>query len=319
MTIAVARRAGAGAAFARYLPRLAGALIVIWGAATLAFLVLHLVPGDPVDIMLGVQSTVSEQVRESIRTELGLNQPILQQYLTYLGHVVTLDFGRSYRLQQPVISVIGAQLLPTVQLAGLSIVFALVIALAIAVAARTRVARAIATFVELIAISSPTFWTGLLLLTVFSFQLRWFPVSGGQGFPALVLPALTLALPIAGILSQVIRHGLDGANAQPFVDSARARGLTFAELLGRHTLRHASLPTVTLAAYIVGSLLGGAVIIEQLFGRPGIGRVALDAINNRDLPVVMALVIFAAVVFVVINLIVDALYPLIDPRLRRAR
>ncbi|MCU1412296.1 MAG: transporter permease [Rhodoglobus sp.] len=319
MSTAVAGTSRAGAALTLYLPRLVGALIVIWGAATLAFLVLHLVPGDPVDIMLGVQSTVSEQVRESIRDELGLNQPILQQYLAYLGHVVTLDFGRSYRLQQPVTAVIGAQLLPTVQLAALSIVFALVIALAIALAARTRVARAIATLIELIAISSPTFWTGLLLLTVFSFQLRWFPVSGGQGLPALVLPALTLALPIAGILSQVIRHGLDGANAQPFVDSARARGLTFAEQLGRHTLRHASPPAVTLAAYIVGSLLGGAVIIEQLFGRPGIGRVALDAINNRDLPVVMALVIFAAVVFVVINLIVDLLYPLIDPRLRRTR
>jgi peptide/nickel transport system permease protein len=319
VSTAVAGTSRAGAALTLYLPRLVGALIVIWGAATLAFLVLHLVPGDPVDIMLGVQSTVSEQVRESIRDELGLNQPILQQYLAYLGHVVTLDFGRSYRLQQPVTAVIGAQLLPTVQLAALSIVFALVIALAIALAARTRVARAIATLIELIAISSPTFWTGLLLLTVFSFQLRWFPVSGGQGLPALVLPALTLALPIAGILSQVIRHGLDAANAQPFVDSARARGLTFAELLGRHTLRHASLPAVTLAAYIVGSLLGGAVIIEQLFGRPGIGRVALDAINNRDLPVVMALVIFAAVVFVVINLIVDLLYPLIDPRLRRTR
>ncbi len=319
MSTAVAGTSRAGAALTLYLPRLVGALIVIWGAATLAFLVLHLVPGDPVDIMLGVQSTVSEQVRESIRDELGLNQPILQQYLAYLGHVVTLDFGRSYRLQQPVTAVIGAQLLPTVQLAALSIVFALVIALAIALAARTRVARAIATLIELIAISSPTFWTGLLLLTVFSFQLRWFPVSGGQGLPALVLPALTLALPIAGILSQVIRHGLDAANAQPFVDSARARGLTFAELLGRHTLRHASLPAVTLAAYIVGSLLGGAVIIEQLFGRPGIGRGALDAIKNRDLPVVMALVIFAAVVFVVINLIVDLLYPLIDPRLRRTR
>ncbi len=134
-----------------------------------------------------------------------------------------------------------------------------------------------------------------------------------------MLPALTLALPIAGILSQVIRHGLEAANAQPFVDSARAASLSYSRLLGRHTLRHASLPAATLAAYIVGSLLGGAVIIEQLFGRPGIGRVTLEAINNRDIPVVMALVIFAAIVFVVVNLIVDAVYPLLDPRLRGAR
>lgn len=319
MTRSPAPSAGAGAAFALYLPRLVGALIVIWGAATLAFLVLHLVPGDPVDIMLGVQSTVSDGARASIREELGLNQPILQQYVGYLGRVVTLDFGTSYRLQQPVTTVIGAQLVPTMQLAGLAIVFAVTIALLIALGARTRVARAVASFVELLAISSPTFWTGLLLLTVFSFQLHWFPVSGGQSFNALVLPALTLALPISGILSQVMRHGLESANAQPFVDSARARGLDYAQLLGRHTLRHGSLPAVTLAAYIVGSLLGGAVIVEQLFGRPGIGRVTLEAINARDIPVVMALVIFAAVVFVVINLLVDLLYPLLDPRLKGAR
>ena len=314
-----ATRGRAGAAFALYLPRLVGALIVVWGAATLAFLVLHLVPGDPVDIMLGVQSTVSETVRENIRAELGLNEPLLPQYLAYLGRVVTGDFGMSYRLQKPVTQVIGEQLMPSMQLAGAAIVLALAIALAIALAARGRIARSIASFIELLAISSPTFWTGLLLLTIFSFQLRWFPVTGGQGLNALVLPALTLALPIAGILSQVLRHGLESAQAQPFVDSARARGLSYAELLGRHTLRHAALPAATLTAYIVGGLLGGTVIIEQLFGRPGIGRVTLEAINNRDIPVVMALVIFAAIVFVVVNLIVDAVTPLLDPRLKAVR
>jgi peptide/nickel transport system permease protein len=317
-TVAPGSRAGA-ATIGRFLPRLLGALIVVWGAATLAFLVLHLVPGDPVDIMLGVQSQVSPEIRAQIRDELGLNQPILQQYFGYLGKVVVGDFGMSYRLQRPVTEVIGSQLLPTVQLAATAILFALAIALGIALAARTRVARSIASFIELLAISSPTFWTGLLLLTIFSFNLHWFPISGGQGVSSLVLPALTLALPIAGILSQVLRHGLEAANAQPFVDSARARGLSYSQLLGRHTLRHASLPAATLTAYIVGSLLGGAVIIEQLFGRPGIGRVTLEAINNRDIPVVMALVIFAALVFVVVNLIVDAVAPILDPRLRGAR
>jgi len=303
----------------RYLPRLLGALIVVWGAATLAFLVLHLVPGDPVDIMLGVQSQVGPEVRARIREELGLNQPILQQYVAHLGKVAVGDFGMSYRLQRPVIEVIGAQLLPTVQLAATSIVFAVALAVGVALVARNRFARSVASLIELLAISSPTFWTGLLLLTVFSFNLRWFPISGGQGPNSLVLPAFTLALPIAGILSQVLRHGLETADAQPFVDSARARGLSHAQLLRRHTLRHAALPAVTLTAYIVGSLLGGAVIVEQLFGRPGIGRVTLEAINNRDIPVVMALVIFAALVFVLVNLLVDALAPLLDPRLRGSR
>ncbi|MCR2811288.1 MULTISPECIES: ABC transporter permease [unclassified Microbacterium] len=319
LTQPVVLRGRVGAAFALYLPRLVGAFIVVWGASSLAFLVLHIVPGDPVDIMLGVQSQVSEGVRQNIREELGLTQPVLLQYVGYLGKLVTGEFGMSYRLQKPVIDVIGEQIMPTLQLAGLSIVFAVVLALGISLAARGRVARAVASLVELIAISSPTFWTGLLLLTVFSFQLHWFPISGGQGLNALVLPALTLALPIAGILSQVLRHGLEGTETQPFVDSSRARGLSFSQLLARHTLRHAALPAVTLAAYIVGSLLGGAVIIEQLFGRPGIGRVTLEAINNRDIPIVMAIVIFAALVFVVVNLIVDAVAPLLDPRLRGAR
>ena len=303
----------------RYLPRLVGAVIVLWGAATLSFLVLHLVPGDPVAIMLGAQTQASDEVKARIRADLGLDQPPLEQYFAYLGRILQLDFGTSYRLQEPVVRVIGAQLPSTLALAGSAIVIAVAIALAIALLARGRISRAVANVLELLVISSPSFWTGLLLLTLFSFRLHWFPVSGGQGVASLVLPAITLALPIAGILSQLLRHGLDAANAQPFVVSVRARGLTPGQLLARHTLRHASLPATTFAAYIVGSLLGGAVIVEQLFGRPGIGRVALDAITNRDLPVVMALVFLAAAVFVVVNLIVDALYPVLDPRLRAVR
>jgi peptide/nickel transport system permease protein len=309
----------AGAAIWPLLRRLAGALLVIWGASTLAFAVLHLIPGDPVDIMLGVESNVPQQLRDQIRHDLGLDLPIPVQYLAYLGRLASLNFGTSYRLQQPVINVISDQLIPTVQLAVAAIAIAVSLALLIALGARNRRARAVASGAELLAISSPTFWTGLLLLTVFSFQLHWFPISNGNGLEGLVLPAITLALPITGILSQVIRHGLDGASVQPFVDSARARGLTDAQLLTRHTLRHASLPAVTLAAYVVGNLLGGAVIVEQLFGRPGIGRVTLDAINNRDIPVVMALVVLAATVFVTVNFIVDVLYPILDPRLRARR
>lgn len=319
MTSLTARPSRAGAAVWRYLPRLVGAIIVLWGAATLAFLVLHLVPGDPVAIMLGAQTQASDEVKARIRTDLGLDEPPLVQYFGYLGRILHLDFGTSYRLQQPVVDVIGAQLPSTLALAGCAMVIAILIALAIATTARGRVSRAIASTLELLVISSPSFWTGLLLLTVFSFRLHWFPVSGGNGFASLVLPAITLALPIAGILSQLLRHGLDTANAQPFVASVVARGLGPVQLLGRHTLRHASLPATTFAAYIIGSLLGGAVIVEQLFGRPGIGRVALDAITNRDLPVVMALVFLAAAVFVVVNLLVDALYPILDPRLRTAR
>ena len=312
-------RSWTGVASRLHLPRLVGAVIVIWGAATLAFAVLHLIPGDPVNIMLGTTSSVSQEVRDRIHADLGLDKPIVTQYIDYLLRLARFDLGTSYRLQQPVTTVIGNQLLPTIQLAAAAIVLAVALALLIALGARGRVTRGVASLAELVAISSPTFWTGILLLTVFSFRLHWFPISGGVGPASLVLPALTLALPIAGILSQVIRHGLDGTTSRPFVDSARARGLSHSQLLGRHTLRHASLPAVTLAAYIGGSLLGGAVIVEQLYGRPGIGRVTLEAINKRDLPVVMALVVLAAVVFVTVNIVVDVVYPLLDPRLRRRR
>lgn len=298
-------------------PRLIGAVIVLWGAVTLSFLVLHLVPGDPVDIMLGAQTQASGEVRARIRDDLGLNRPMWEQYVGLLGRMLVLDFGTSYRLGQPVIQVIGTQLPSTLALAGLAMLLAIVFAVVVSVFARGRTARAIATVLELLTISSPAFWTGLLLLTVFSFRLHWFPVSGGQGFAAIVLPAITMALPIAGILSQLLRHGLDATQRQPFVVTATARGLSPAQLIGRHTLRHASLPATTFAAYIIGSLLGGAVIVEQLFGRPGIGRVTLDAVSNRDLPVIMALVVMAAAVFVVVNVIVDLLYPILDPRLAR--
>lgn len=303
----------------RAVPRLVGALVVLWGAVTISFLVLQLVPGDPVTIMLGAQSQASDETRDRIRTDLGLDRPPLEQYFSYLGRVVTFDLGTSYRLQRPVADVIGSQLEPTLQLTGVALIIACFLALVIALTARGRISRAVASTLELIAISSPGFWTGMLLLTVFSFQLQWFPVSGGQGIGALILPALTLALPIAGILSQLLRQGLDAAGEQPFVVSVLARGVGPARLITHHTLRHAALPTTTFAAFIAGSLLGGTVIIEQLFGRPGIGRVTLDAVLNRDLPVVMAMVIFAAVVFVVVNLLTDALYPVLDPRLRSSR
>jgi peptide/nickel transport system permease protein len=168
---------------------------------------------------------------------------------------------------------------------------------------------------ELLAISSPPFWIGLVLLSVFAFGLGWFPVAGADGIQSLILPALTIALPVAGILGQVLRTSLEDAEEQPFVTSARARGAGPARLVLRHTLRHAAIPALTLAGYIVGSLLGGAVVVESVFARPGLGRVALSAITNRDLPVVMGIIVFTAIVFVLVNLLVDLAYRAIDPRI----
>ncbi|MBF4633704.1 ABC transporter permease [Agreia pratensis] len=299
----------------RILERVAGMVVVVWGAATAAFLVLKLVPGDPVDVMLGVSAQASPELKQSIRAELGLDQPLIVQYLSYLARLVRGDFGTSYQLRLPVTDVIGQQLGYTLQLAAASLAIALVIALVGAVLVHGRAARGIFSVLELLAISSPPFWIGLVLLSIFAFGLGWFPVAGADGIQSLVLPAVTIALPVAGILGQVLRTGLEDAEEQPFVTTARARGAGSARLVLRHTLRHAAIPALTLAGYIVGSLLGGAVVVESVFARPGLGRVALAAITNRDLPVVMGIIVFTAIVFVLVNLVVDLAYRAVDPRI----
>lgn len=291
-------------------------LLVVWGAATVGFLALRLIPGDPVNVMLGVHANVSEEVRARIRADWGLSDPLPEQYLHYLGRLLHGDLGTSYRLQQPVIDLLGQQLVPTVQLMALAMFFALTLATSAALLARGRRSRSVLSFAELFAVSSPTFWIGLVLITVFSFGLHWFPVASTEGFLALVLPSVTLAIPVAGIMSQVLRHGIDAAGALPFADTVRARGVGHARLFFRHTLRHAASDSITLTGYIVGSLLGGSVLVETVFARPGLGGVALDAIINRDIPVVLGVIVLAAIVFAVINLIVDLAYGLIDPRLR---
>lgn len=296
----------------------ASVVVVLWGAATLAFVAFRIIPGDPVDVMLGPQAQVSEAVKDGIRSELGLDRPVFEQYGAFLGRLLRGDLGESYQLRQPVAEVIGRQLGPTLQLSALALVIAVLLALASALLVRGRTGRALASGIELVVLSSPVFWTGLVLLSVFSFQLGWFPVSGARDAAALVLPAVTLALPVAALLSQVLRDGVESAEREPFLTTVRARGATPLRESVHHTLRHASVGGVTLAAYLVGSLLGGAVLVETVFARPGIGRVTLTAITDRDLPVITGVILLSALVFVVVNTVVDLVVPVLDPRLRRA-
>lgn len=275
-------------------------------------------PGDAVDVLLGPQAQVSEAVKDGIRAELGFDRPVLEQYAAFLARLARGDLGESYQLRLPVTEVIGRQLGSTLQLTGLALVIAIVLALASVLLVRGRTARAVAGGVELVVLSSPVFWTGLLLLSVFSFQLGWFPVSGARDPATVVLPAITLALPVAALLSQVLRDGVETAEREPFLLTVRARGASPLRESTHHTLRHASVGGVTLAAYLVGSLLGGAVLVETVFARPGIGRVTLTAITDRDLPVVTGVILLSALVFVVVNTIADLVVPLLDPRLARA-
>lgn len=296
----------------------ASVVVVLWGAATLAFVAFRIIPGDPVDVMLGPQAQVSDAVKVGIRSELGLDRPVFEQYGAFLGRLLRGDLGESYQLRQPVAEVIGRQLGPTLQLSALALVIAVLLALASALLVRGRTGRALASGIELVVLSSPVFWTGLVLLSVFSFQLGWFPVSGARDATALVLPAVTLALPVAALLSQVLRDGVESAEREPFLTTVRARGATPLRESVHHTLRHASVGGVTLAAYLVGSLLGGAVLVETVFARPGIGRVTLTAITDRDLPVITGVILLSALVFVIVNTVVDLVVPVLDPRLRRA-
>lgn len=297
---------------------LASVVVVLWGAATVAFLAFRVIPGDPVSVMLGPQAQVSEAAKDAIRAELGLDRPAVEQYVTYLGQLVRGDLGESYQLRLPVTEVIGRQIGATLQLSALALAIAVVIAFSVALLARGEIARTVAAGVELVVLSSPVFWIGLVLLSVFAFGLGWFPVSGARNPATLVLPAVTLALPVAALLGQVLRDGLMQAERMPFAETVRARGAGRSWFTLRHGLRHGASGAMTLAAYLTGSVLGGAVLVETVFARPGLGRVTLAAISDRDLPVISGVILLSALVFVVINTIVELLHPLIDPRLRRA-
>jgi peptide/nickel transport system permease protein len=301
---AVLRRAGSG-------------LIVLWAAATAAYLALLAAPGDTVDSIIG-DGADTPLIRSQIVQEWGLDRPAVVQYLDYLWRAAHGDLGRSYLLQRPVREVIGEQLAPTLKLAVAAAALGVLIALVLSVTTRRAWARRTSSTTELVLVSTPPFLIGIVLLSVFSFRFGWFPVSGDRGVAALILPAVTLALPIAGVLTQVLRDGLDRALSEPFAVTARSRGLAENAVLIRHALRHALLPAVTLTGWLFGVLLGGAVIVEQVFGRPGLGQVTLAAVNSKDMPVVLAVVVLSAFVYVVINTLADVVYLAIDPRLRRS-
>ncbi|GGY13495.1 ABC transporter permease [Streptomyces minutiscleroticus] len=305
--------------WARFAARRAVAgVAVVWGTVTVTFFAIHLAPGDIVDGLIGPGAAATPELRRQIAAEAGLDQPLLVQYGQELRQLASGDFGWSYQLGQPIGRLLGSQVWPTVQLAVSALATALVLAVLAATltAGRGRAVRGAAALTELLAVSMPSFWLGIILLTALSYRLHVFPSIGAGGPASLVLPTLSLALPLAGLLAQVIRHELETADGRPFVLTARARGLGERALLLRHTLRHALLPLTTLAGFVLGGLFGGAVLVENIFTRPGLGRVLASAVGSRDLPVVTALVVLSSAVFVIVNTLVDLLHPLIDPRLR---
>jgi peptide/nickel transport system permease protein len=294
-------------------------VLVLWVAATLAFATLHLIPGDPVDNLLRGNFQITPEMRAQVTAEYGLDRPLAQQYASYLAGLLRGDLGTSFQQRAPVTTILASEAGYTAELAvtALVIAFALAVLAAVTTAGRPRW-RWLAASGELVAVAVPSFWTGLLLLVAFSFTLRWFPSSGAGGPATLVLPALTLALPIAGQLGQLFREGIEAALDEPHATTARTRGASEARVRWRHALRHALLPGITVSGTLLAGMLVGTTIVETLFGRPGLGRIMLRAVTGKDIPVVMGVVVLAAVVFVVVRIVVDLLHRAVDPRLRAA-
>jgi len=297
------------------------ALFVLWAAFTVTFVILFVLPSDPVEIALsqgGQGGIASAETLADLRAEYGLDQPLVTQYFSTLGRFVTGDFGQSIATGTPVATSLGEALPQTMQLAGVAFLLALIVGGSIAVLAswaQWRPAQQLLLSIPPLGVAIPTFWSGLVLLQIFSFRLGWFPSLGNQGWQSIVLPAVTLALPNAAFIAQVLSRSLRATLQQAYIQTARARGAGATRVLLGHALRNAVLPAVTVVGICVGNLLGGAVVVETVFSRVGIGRLTQVAVSAQDIPVVQALVVLSAAIFVAVNLLVDLLYPLLDPRI----
>lgn len=299
--------------------RLAFSVFVLWGAVTVVFAVLRLVPGDPASLLLGSDATPAEVA--ALRTQMGLDQPLLLQYGQYLSDVARLDFGLSYRLQQDSMALVLQRLPATFELAVVALSLALLVGLPLGVVAALRAHRIpdrLISVFSLLSQSTPSFWLGIVFILIFARYLKVLP-SGGTGSPAhLVLPAVTLALPFLAILVRLTRSGLLEVLGENYLDTARSKGLRERVVVFPHAIRNALIPIITVVGLQFGALLGGTVIIETVFAWPGVGRLLIDSISQRDYGVVQAAVLLIAAVFVGINLVVDVLYGYLDPRVRLA-
>ncbi|MET8153569.1 ABC transporter permease [Actinoplanes sp. NPDC049668] len=303
--------------------KVAASVAVIVAAASVTFFAQLAVPGDRATALMNLQTGQEKlwtaQELAPLNERFGFDDPILLQYLHYLGGLFQGDLGTSYTQKRPVADVIGGQLPPSLILtvAALVVAWLLALGMTLLTVRRGRFLSGLGSAWEALTASLPHYWVGVVLLVVFAVQLRMFPIIGGTSAWGSVLPVLTLAIPLAGFLGQVTRDEFVQVLRQPFVTTARSRGMSDLGVRVRHVLRHAVLPAITLSGWALGALVSGAVITENIFGRPGIGQVLVTAVNTRDLPTVSGIVLVVAAVYVVANLLVDLAYAAIDPRLAR--
>lgn len=299
------------------LRRLLYLLPTMLGVVTLVFFFLHMIPGDPVEVMLG--ETAEQTDKDALRESLGLNDPLLTQYGRFLAGLLRGDIGQSLFYQQSVAKVLAERLPATLRLAAAAMLVALLLAIPIGVAAAVHQYGAfdnLSMLVALFGVSMPNFWLGPMLIWLFAIHFDWLPVGGSEGLAALVLPAITLGAALAALLSRMTRASVLEVLSEDFVRTARAKGLPPVKVLFKHVLRNAMIPVLTLIGLQFGALLSGAVITENVFAWPGIGTLFIEAIQTRDYPVVQGCVLYISLGYVLVNLTVDLLYAAVDPRIR---
>jgi ABC-type dipeptide/oligopeptide/nickel transport system permease component len=300
--------------------RLVGTIPVLLGITVLVFLILYLMPGSPAQTLLFGKQATPEQVAE-LNHQLGLDRPLAVQYFSYLGDVVQGNLGTSYATQRAVSSEITSQFPSTMLLALAGMAVALLIGIPAGVLAALKRGSWIDSFAtgfSVLGVAIPNYWLAILLMLLFSVQLHWFPVLGQGSLRAIVLPAISLGWGFASIITRLVRANMIEVLQQPYVTTARAKGLRETSIVFRHALRNAFIPVLTIIGLQIANLLSGAVVIESIFARQGIGALAVRAIQSKDIPLVQGVVIVVALIYVVINLLVDLGYALLDPRVRNA-
>ena len=310
----------------RYLlGRIAQAALVLWGAYSITYFILYLLPGDPLSIMLSASGmeidALSPEQLAKAKAYYGLDQGLLERYVDLLLGVLQGDLGQSLTLNRPVTEILAERLPQTLALSGFAIVLSLIGGVGLAYLAayvRWQPLKTALSRLPALGFSVPVFWMGLLLIQIFAFGLGWFPATGSVGFDSLVLPAVTLAIPSAAVYAQVLQRGFQDVWREPYIVTAYAKGLSRAQVQARHGLRNAALPLLTLIGLQVGNTVAGAVLVETIFARNGVGRLVQEAVLRQDIPLVLAVVTVSAAAFVLVNLLVDLLYPILDPRITHA-
>lgn len=317
--IAAGRRAGGrGAGAARFVARRAAqTVLVIFGVVCVTFLVLRLVPGDPARLMAPPGS--GEDVVATIRERLGTDRPLIEQFRLFLTGLVQGDLGTSFRHERPVLDLIIEAFPATLALAATTLVFAVAVAVPLGIAAAARPGGLLdraALVIAMIGQSLPNFWIGVMLVLLFSVERQWFPAIGNESPSAFVLPTLTLSAVLIAALLRTVRQSMLEALHEDYIRTARAKGVPQRKILLVHALKNAAIPLVTVLGLQVGFVLGGAFVVELIFNWPGVGLLAMQAIETRDFPVVQGVVILVATVFVLVNLLVDVAYAFLNPRVR---